>query len=295
MVLAPHQSNTIDITYHCLIKYRMPLKPKPPESAALSPGAHVASLASVGMFYAPPVDRLTPIEIRPGFEYIELLTAGVVLDCECGPERECGPGSLFWHLTGDRTIHRTRPASPYCCLCVQFKVTAPVRRAPRRSFAGDAAWARTVADDLVTAFHDPRGPRDVLAFHAYGRLLWAASSASSDVVKSPTPPPLLALQEHLARDPGLLRASVAALAAAVGISPAHLHLLCRRHWHTSPHRLLLERRITAAKRLLAGGKLPVKTVSAECGFDNVESFCRAFRRLTGQTPGTYRTQHIRPG
>ena len=46
---------------------------------------------------------------------------------------------------------------------------------------------------------------------------------------------------------------------------------------------------------MAGGRRPVKAVAGECGFDNVESFCRAFRRLTGLAPGAYRNRHTRPG
>lgn len=47
----------------------------------------------------------------------------------------------------------------------------------------------------------------------------------------------------------------------------------------------------AAKRLLAGGQLPIKAVAAECGFDNAECFHRAFRRVTGMPSGAFRLRH----
>jgi len=256
---------------------------------------HVRRLESVGFFQCPAVAAVAPVVIPPGLEYLELLTAGVVRDGPPGAECEYGPGTLFWHLPGEPTIHRTRPDAPYGCLCVQFAVTAAHRLVPRRTVAGDAAWARTLADELFAAFHDTRCDRDALALYAYARLLWAAKTAPAEDTGDAPPAPLRRILTLLDTRPDLLVAGVAELAAAAGVSRSHLHLLCRKHWRSSPHRLLLERRLQAAKRLLAGGRLPVKAVAGDCGFANVESFCRAFRRLTGLAPGAYRNRHTRPG
>ena len=257
-----------------------------------APFTHVIRLESVGVFQCPAVPMVPPAIILPGLEYLELLTGGVVLD---DSEREYGPGTLFWHLPGEPTVHRTRPEAPYRCLCVQFAVTAPRRQVPRRTMAGDGIWARALTDELLAAFHDARCDRDALALYAYGRLLWAAKTAPPEAADSGPPAPLRRLLHLLEGRPDLLQAGVAELAAAAGVSRAHLHLLCRKHWRSSPHRLLLERRLQTAKRLLAGGRRPVKAIAGDCGFDNVESFCRAFRRLTGLAPGAYRSRHTRPG
>jgi AraC-like DNA-binding protein len=265
------------------------------ESCAWKALGHVRTVESVGMFQSPPVWTLTPAIIGPQREYIELITAGVVYDAECGPERECGPGTLFWHVAGERTIHRTLPEAPYRCLCVCFSVTTPNRRVPRRTLAGDAEWACTLAEELMAAFHNPVKARTMLAVYAYSRLLWAGMAAPPDNEQNLLPHALQNLRNSLESKPELLKAGVDELAAAAGISAPHLHLLCRQHWHTSPHQLVLVRRVALAKRLLAGGHLPVKAVASECGFDNTESFCRAFRRLTGASPGTYRMKHTRPG
>lgn len=265
------------------------------ESCAWKVLGHVRTVDSVGMFQSPPVRTLTPAIIGAQREYIELITAGVVFDSECGPERECGPGTLFWHVAGERTIHRTLPEAPYRCLCVSFPVTAPNRMVPRRTLAGDVEWACTLAEDLIAAFHNPVRARSILAVYAYSRLLWAGLAAPPETTHNLLPPALQTLRSSLESKPELLKAGVDELAAVAGISAPHLHLLCRQHWRTSPHQLVLTRRIALAKRLLAGGHLPVKAVASECGFDKAESFCRAFRRLTGESPGTYRMRHTRPG
>ena len=48
-------------------------------------------------------------------------------------------------------------------------------------------------------------------------------------------------------------------------------------------------RIENAKRWLAETNLPLSDIAVRSGFDHVETFCRVFRRVAGQTPGEYRT------
>ena len=173
-----------------------------------APFTHVIRLESVGVFQCPAVPMVPPAIILPGLEYLELLTGGVVLD---DSEREYGPGTLFWHLPGEPTVHRTRPEAPYRCLCVQFAVTAPRRQVPRRTMAGDGIWARALTDELLAAFHDARCDRDALALYAYGRLLWAAKTAPPEAADSGPPAPLRRLLHLLEGRPDLLQAGVAEL------------------------------------------------------------------------------------
>lgn len=49
-----------------------------------------------------------------------------------------------------------------------------------------------------------------------------------------------------------------------------------------------KRRISAAARLLARTGRPLKEVAQESGFDSFQSFAKAFKKLTGVTPGTYK-------
>jgi transcriptional regulator GlxA family with amidase domain len=54
-------------------------------------------------------------------------------------------------------------------------------------------------------------------------------------------------------------------------------------------------RISAAKELLEADAMPVQTVSAKVGYEDIAFFRRLFRRHTGMSPGEYRDRFARMG
>jgi AraC-like DNA-binding protein len=52
--------------------------------------------------------------------------------------------------------------------------------------------------------------------------------------------------------------------------------------------LLQECQRVKTEQLLAQGRLPIKQIADEVGFSSVQSFHRAFRRWSGQTPQAWR-------
>ena len=82
--------------------------------------------------------------------------------------------------------------------------------------------------------------------------------------------------------------TVAALAARVRLSQAHLIRRFKKATGSTPYEALLHIRIRQAKKLLLDATLPVEDVSAACGFNNVGSFIRAFKKTVQMTPLQYR-------
>jgi len=82
--------------------------------------------------------------------------------------------------------------------------------------------------------------------------------------------------------------TVAELADLCGISPRHL----QRQFHALTGRTVADyietTRIEQAKAMLERGREPIKAVAQACGFSHPNSFTRAFRRTTGQTPLAFR-------
>lgn len=71
-------------------------------------------------------------------------------------------------------------------------------------------------------------------------------------------------------------------------SPLYCETVFKRETNTSIIRYLLNRRIEEAKRLLAEGSLPLKTVAEAVGFEDYNYFSRSFKKATGLTPREYR-------
>jgi AraC-like DNA-binding protein len=82
--------------------------------------------------------------------------------------------------------------------------------------------------------------------------------------------------------------TVADLARAAGLSPAHFSREFRRAFGESPHVYLLTRRLERAASLLRLTDRSVADVCVTVGLTSVGSFTTSFTRLFGQSPTAYR-------
>ncbi|CUH33265.1 Arabinose operon regulatory protein [Jannaschia seosinensis] len=84
--------------------------------------------------------------------------------------------------------------------------------------------------------------------------------------------------------------SVGDYAALLDISPTHLTRLCRHHLGISPARLITQRRMLEAKRLLRFTQHGVAAIGLRCGYKDAAYFVRAFTREIGRSPGRWRDE-----
>ena len=84
--------------------------------------------------------------------------------------------------------------------------------------------------------------------------------------------------------------TVAPYAQQLGCSVKSLNRAALEVAGISAKTLLVARVVLEAKRLLAHTTLPVAAIGDELGFDEATNFVKFFRRETGSTPGTFRTQ-----
>jgi AraC-like DNA-binding protein len=93
--------------------------------------------------------------------------------------------------------------------------------------------------------------------------------------------------------------SVADLARAAGLSPAHFSREFRRTFGEAPHQYLLTRRMERAAALLRNTDRTVTEICFAIGRASVGSFTTSFRRVYGVPPLVYRSafpparRHIR--
>ena len=92
-------------------------------------------------------------------------------------------------------------------------------------------------------------------------------------------------QDHLHRDPNL---SLWALARHIGASPNYISQTLNEVVGESFFDFVNGYRIAEAKRLLSTTEGTVLTITYDVGFNARSSFYNAFKRVTGQTPTSYR-------
>lgn len=83
------------------------------------------------------------------------------------------------------------------------------------------------------------------------------------------------------------------LAAHMQISTRHLARLFRQEMDIQAGSWLENARIEQARSLLEAGVMPLKAIPAACGYHSADVLRRAFAKITGMTPSTYRKMFTR--
>jgi AraC family transcriptional regulator len=81
---------------------------------------------------------------------------------------------------------------------------------------------------------------------------------------------------------------LAALAVESGYSRAHFLRTFRAATGRTPHRYLLELRLTKAQSLIARRLMPLIDIALACGFSSHAHLTTAFRSRFGLSPSAYR-------
>lgn len=81
-----------------------------------------------------------------------------------------------------------------------------------------------------------------------------------------------------------------ALARELECSESQLSRVINYGYGKSLPRLLNERRVADAQRMLADPAIPVQVIAFEVGFNSLASFNRVFKEITGQTPSSFRQE-----
>ena len=87
--------------------------------------------------------------------------------------------------------------------------------------------------------------------------------------------------------------TISELSREAGSSHFHFVKLFREKLGITPHRYLVQLRMTAACTMLAGSDLRVAEIASACGMDNPAHFTAAFKKHYSQTPTEYRENHQR--
>ena len=84
--------------------------------------------------------------------------------------------------------------------------------------------------------------------------------------------------------------SLASLAREARLSPFHFLRTFRHVTGLTPHQFVLRMRLNRAALRLRRSAEAVTTIAYDCGFNDLSTFNRRFRRLMGIPPGAWRAQ-----
>jgi AraC-like DNA-binding protein len=234
-----------------------------------------------------------PIRIPPFYERVELVTNGRGWIMHEGGWREVLPGDLVWNRPGDDTIGRGDLGHPYGCLWVD--VVSRKQHGlglPRFSRWRDLEAVRAFAEECARLFQDENFDRATLRDYAVGQLVLRVRLHAAEFEREEWPQALQAAIARLERD-FAQPCRIGDLAVVSGWSVAHLHEMFRKHLGITPHRMLVQLRLRAAKARLAATNEAMKQIAFECGFSDPAAFANVFKTNTGMTPGEYRSRRLR--
>jgi AraC-like DNA-binding protein len=83
------------------------------------------------------------------------------------------------------------------------------------------------------------------------------------------------------------------VAEACELSVSHFARAFKKTFRRPPHNWLIERRVEKARDLMTNSRLPLANIAIRCGFADQSALNRAFKRIHGVSPGTWRRTTIR--
>ena len=205
---------------------------------------------------------------------------------ECGHQHSRGDRCLAFHFSAE-VLESVASEVPGVR---QLALTAP-RLPPTPSVLAVLADAQAARDDSA-------GPEEFgeLVLRVAGAVCAALSDGSPDLQRSPTSRDERRIAGALRRIETRhgARLSVAELAAEAAVSPFHFLRLFEQVVGVTPGQYMLRTRLRRAAVRLRCSSDAIAAIALDCGFDDLSTFNRQFRRATGLTPRGYRARRARP-
>lgn len=209
-------------------------------------------------------------------------------DCfECAHPHSRGDRCLAFHFSPEvfESVVAAVPGAK------RLALTGP-RLPPVPSVLAVLAAAHALRDESG----DPEEFRE-LALRVAGAVCRALNEDSPTLLRAPTlrDERRVAAALHRIETQRDARPSVDELAADAAISPFHFLRIFEQVVGVTPGQYMLRARLHRAAVKLRSCADTIAAIALDCGFDDLSTFNRQFRRATGLTPGAYRARraHLR--
>lgn len=116
-------------------------------------------------------------------------------------------------------------------------------------------------------------------------------STSQPVIKPSRSEHKVRFYEMLIKKYGCEQHQVKWYANKIGVSSAHLNVICRQYSQSSASELIYRYLLDEAKRLLIFSNINISTVAERLGFQDQAHFTKFFKKATHYTPSSFRKNH----
>lgn len=244
-------------------------------------------LEMVYYFRAPRDRNFNSTIIPKGWLYIEILLGGIVLY----ENRTYRRGALFAQSEGMETIHDFPDGHPYRALLISFSGYDPVKHPlPHIGHWMSKRGLDLFIEEALDAFFED-GKREELRNYLFATVEWnLVRSCSRSVTAGISYHNLLDTRKLLA-SPDRTYCDWKGLSARAGYNPAYLGALFKKEFGVTPYQFHLNARLERAAFALRSTQIGIRQICTDTGFQNIESFYRAFKRHFGVPPAEYREQN----
>lgn len=244
------------------------------------------TLEMVYYFRAPRDHDFNNVIIEKSQLYVEILLGGIVFYEGKSYSRRV----IFAHTEGMQTVHDFPDRHPYRVLALIFRgYNREKHPLPHIGYWLNEQTLDAFVEDSLNAFHT-YGSSEELRDLLFSTVRWnltvsSRSNAPEEIVKSN----LLELRNALAH-PDCYFSGWPGLCRRAGYSSSYLKNLFKKEFGISPYQFHLNARLERAGFALRNSTNPIRQISNDTGFQNIESFYRAFKRHFGISPAKYRMQ-----
>jgi AraC family transcriptional regulator len=208
-----------------------------------------------------------------------------------GRSMQCRRPVLLFHAPG--VVHSERFSSHGArCLTLEFdpawiervREDGPILNDNVAFPHGEWSWVSVRLRDELRA----RDDLSTLVLEGFLQILLAAAARGARPLGGRRPPHRVELARELLHERFAERLQIGDIAEEVGLHPTYLARAFRQYFRSTPGEYARRLRVEFACRQLADPERPLAQVAQIAGYADQSHFTRAFRRLTGMTPGAYR-------
>ena len=239
-------------------------------------------------YFRAPRDRDFNSTIIPkGCLYAELLLGGVVF-YEGKTYRR---GALFAQSEGMETIHDFPDKHPYRALLIAFSGYDPAKHPlPHIGAWVNKSGLDPFVEEALDAFSEGRHLAE-LRNYLFSAIEWNLLRSSSRGGETEISHHNLLETRDLLAHPDCIYTNWKNICRRAGYSPAYLNSLFKKEFGVTPYQFHLNTRLERAAFALSSTETDIRQICTDAGFQNIESFYRAFKRHFDIPPAEYRNRN----